>query len=143
MPNCNIFYLRLKIEFCIVRKISYSIAFEYKMKVASKTIAIEKLLHFPFSIQTGFFLSFFKCTITESDECSMCESNARHRFICLQRIFYEQSLYLILNALNEKCRNCHAIWDRFERLKYFQHWQNMKMRWWLLLLHARKTSLPD
>lgn len=118
-------------------KISYSTMFEYKMKVAPKTIAIEKLLHFPFK-QVLFFFSFFKCKITESDDCSMCESNARHRFICLQRIFYEQSLYLILNVLNGKCRICHAIWDRFETFEIFSILTKYKDA-----AARTKTSLPD
>lgn len=151
MPNCYILYLRLKSKILSFRRseISYStvcLNMKHRRRWHPKPLAANNFFKHTHtvSIETVFLprKTKQKCTIWKVFSARET-SNARHRFICLQRIFYEQNRciwFWMCSMENVECVMQFEIGTT--RLKYFRNSLNKiaaPLRW-----DARTTDeLPD
>lgn len=80
-----------------------------------------------------------KCTIWKALSARVVE-HTTSIYLSAENILWGKSLYLILNVLNGKCRMCHAIWDRYECLKYFRYSLNKNQLHRDEMVYARQSS---
>lgn len=149
----SIFVLNRKLyRFAAQKKISYStmcLNIKHRRRWHPKPLATNNFFKHThthtFSIETLFLprkKKEEKCTVWKAFSARVVERTTSI-YLSAENILWAKSLYLILNVLNGKCRICHAIWDRYECLKYFLCSLNKNpapLRW-----NAERTTdqLPD